>query len=98
MFYFAAIVKELTRKLTKHVVPHISLVSLIIIACLHISPAHASSSNSDSIAPLNRFPRMVQEYFVKSVRRVEQQANQRRATLTRENTPQAAYYRRHRAG
>ncbi len=41
----------------------------------------APSSKSGSLIPLNRFPRMVQEYFVKSVRRIEQQANQRRAAL-----------------
>ncbi len=78
---YSAIAKELTRKLKNHVVSHISLIICLIIACLYISPAQASSSNNDSIKPLNRFPRMVQEYFVKSVRRVEQQANQRRAAL-----------------
>ena len=81
MFYFTATTKALTRKSTNHEVPNIRLVSLIIIACLYISPAQASSSKNDSIDPLNRFPRMVQEYFVKSVRRIEQQANKRRATL-----------------
>ena len=39
------------------------------------------SSGADSPEPLNRFPRMVQEYFVRSVRRVESQANTRRAAL-----------------
>ena len=34
-----------------------------------------------SLEPLNRFPRMVQEYFVQRVRQIEQQANQRRAAL-----------------
>jgi dienelactone hydrolase len=77
MFYFAAIVK----KLTKNEVPQISLISLLIITWLYISPVQASSSNSDSIEPLNRFPRMVQEYFVKTVRRIEQQANKKRAAL-----------------
>ena len=40
-----------------------------------------ASSNSDSLRPLNRFPHMVQEYFVKSVRRIEKKANEQRAGL-----------------
>ena len=79
MFYSA-----IARKLKNHLAPHtwlINIVILIITTWLYISPAQASSSNSDSLTPLNRFPRMVQEYFVKSVRRVEQHANQRRAAL-----------------
>ncbi|UCF15271.1 MAG: prolyl oligopeptidase family serine peptidase [Phycisphaerales bacterium] len=38
-------------------------------------------SGDSSLEPLNRFPRMVQEYFVRSVRRIENQANARRAAL-----------------
>ncbi|UCE46488.1 MAG: prolyl oligopeptidase family serine peptidase, partial [Phycisphaerales bacterium] len=38
-------------------------------------------SGDTSLEPLNRFPRMVQEYFVRSVRRIENQANARRAAL-----------------
>jgi dienelactone hydrolase len=81
MFNFTAIAKGLTGKSTNRKIPLISPVFLLIIACLYTSPAQASSSGSDSIEPLNRFPRMVQEYFVKSVRRIEQQANLRRAAL-----------------
>jgi dienelactone hydrolase len=81
MFNFAAITKELTRKLTSHEIPHISLIFSLIIAWLYVSPVQASGSNNDSLEPLNRFPRMVQEYFVKNVRRVEQQADKRRAAL-----------------
>jgi dienelactone hydrolase/pimeloyl-ACP methyl ester carboxylesterase len=43
--------------------------------------ARAASSRSASLTPLNRFPRMVQEYFVDQVRQVEQQADQRRAAV-----------------
>ncbi len=43
--------------------------------------AGAASSNRPALTPLNRFPRMVQEYFVDQVRHVEQQADQRRAAL-----------------
>ena len=84
MFNFTAIAKKLTKKPTSYHVPQtrtISIVILMITAWLCVIPVQASSSNSDSLTPLNRFPRMVQEYFVKSVRRVEQQANQRRAAL-----------------
>ncbi len=85
MFKFTAIAKGLTTKPTSYHVPQtriISIVILMITAWLYVIPVQASSSsNSDSLTPLNRFPRMVQEYFVKSLRRVEQQANQRRAAL-----------------
>lgn len=54
------------------------LFSVWLLAC----PAGAkASSGGSSLEPLNRFPRMVQEYFVRAVRRVENQANARRATL-----------------
>ncbi|MHC4565955.1 MAG: alpha/beta hydrolase family protein [Planctomycetota bacterium] len=43
--------------------------------------AGAEASSGGSPEPLNRFPRMVQEYFVRSVRRVENQASARRAAL-----------------
>lgn len=39
------------------------------------------------LAPLNRFPRMVQEYYVSQVRRVEEAADRRRAAL---KTPEDA--------
>ena len=55
---------------------------LVIIALFWISPAKATAaSNDNSLKPLNRFPHMVQEYFVKAVRRVENRANERRAGL-----------------
>jgi hypothetical protein len=55
---------------------------LMIIACLYAGPVQAgSSSDSGTLAPLNRFPRMVQEYFVQTVRRIENRADQRRQAL-----------------
>ena len=47
------------------------------------------SSGDGSLEHLNRFPRMVQEYFVRSVRRVESQANSRRAALKTEADAEA---------
>jgi len=41
----------------------------------------AASSDRRSFTPLNRFPRMVQEYFVKRLRRVEARSNKRRAKM-----------------
>jgi len=41
----------------------------------------ASRSRDDGLTPLNRFPRMVQEYFIEQVHRVESRANRRRAAL-----------------
>jgi dienelactone hydrolase len=60
----------------------VSILILAVIACFCASPAAAqSSSGSRSFTPLNRFPRMVQEYFVQAVRRVENRANRRREAL-----------------
>jgi dienelactone hydrolase/pimeloyl-ACP methyl ester carboxylesterase len=46
-----------------------------------LSGPAAAESGGRSLAPLNRFPRMVQEYFVEQVRQVERQADQRRAAI-----------------
>ena len=68
--------------------PHPTIFILVVIAllCLGIVPTEGSNRKSEtenrkSIEPLNRFPRMVQEYFVQSVRRIERRANQRREAL-----------------
>jgi len=45
----------------------------------HVQAANPSSK--DSFTPLNRFGRMVHEYFVEHVRAVERQANKHRAAL-----------------
>jgi len=85
MFYFFEISKGSTRKLTSYDVPHIRIINILILVMttlLYVGAVQAApSSRSSSLIPLNRFPRMVQEYFVKSVHRIEQQANQRRAAL-----------------
>lgn len=50
-----------------------------LLVCL---PVGARAADSDkALAPLNRFPRMVQEYFVDQVERVERQAERQRDTL-----------------
>ena len=41
--------------------------------------------NTTPLVPLNRFPRMVQEYFVERVRQVEQTSNNRRSSLHTRN-------------
>jgi len=82
MFYSHVPSKESSRKLTSYHIGAINVLIIVIVALLYISPAKAeASSNNDSFKPLNRFPHMVQEYFVKSVRRIENQANERRAGL-----------------
>jgi cephalosporin-C deacetylase-like acetyl esterase len=50
----------------------------------------AASSNRQSLTPLNRFPRMVQEYFVDQVRQAEQQGDQRRSRV--KSRPDAEAY------
>ena len=85
MSHFNALSKASSNKPRCHHVPHTSAINIVIImitALLCISPGKAgAASNSDSLQPLNRFPHMVQEYFVKSVRHIEDRANQRRAGL-----------------
>ena len=82
MFDFNVPSTESSSKLASHHIRILNIFILAMIIWLFISPAKAaSSSNSDSLKPLNRFPRMVQEYFVKSVRRIENRANERRAGL-----------------
>jgi dienelactone hydrolase len=85
MSFCNTIQEELTTKLKSSKVHHTRIITIIIfliINWLYANPVKASFyPNSDSIKPLNRFPRMVQEYFVKNVRRIEQQANKRREAL-----------------
>jgi dienelactone hydrolase len=45
----------------------------------------ALGSDAKSLPPLNRFARMVQEYFVRQVRQVEKRAEQQRAALTNQS-------------
>jgi dienelactone hydrolase len=60
----------------------IGVLAFVTISWLCAGPARAArSSPGNSLKPLNRFPRMVQEYFVESVHRIERRANQRRAAL-----------------
>ena len=51
--------------------------------------AGAASSGGETPAPLNRFPRMVQEYFVEQVRRVDRQVEARYAALDNRAEAQA---------
>jgi len=66
--------------------PHPTVLVVLALLCAVMVPAEGANRNSKienrkSIEPLNRFPRMVQEYFVQSVRRIERRANQRREAL-----------------
>jgi dienelactone hydrolase len=85
MLYFVDVLQGATRKLKSHYIQPIRAINVIIfvmISWLYAGAVQAaSSSDGSSIMPLNRFPRMVQEYFVESVHRVEKRANQRREAL-----------------
>lgn len=85
MLYLIKTSKQSSKHSTSHNVLRISATSLLvlmIIICLNGGSAKAATGSSDSsLAPLNRFGRMVQEYFVRHVHRVEKQAEQRRAAL-----------------
>ena len=59
-----------------------SLLTFAMIICLLAGDVSgAASSETSAPAPLNRFPRMVQEYFVRRMRRVEARAERRRAEI-----------------
>jgi dienelactone hydrolase/pimeloyl-ACP methyl ester carboxylesterase len=64
------------------VVTH-TVLGVLTAACVAVVPAHAGAGKSggDSPAPLNRFPRMVQEYFVDQARQVDRRVDQRYAAL-----------------
>lgn len=51
--------------------------------------ADAKAAPAGELAPLNRFPRMVQEYFVQQVRAVEKRADERRAALNSKSDAEA---------
>ncbi|MHC4559962.1 MAG: alpha/beta hydrolase family protein [Planctomycetota bacterium] len=85
MFHFVDSSERTSKVLTSHGILHVSAIKILILMMttwLYAGPVQAApSSDSDSLVPLNRFPRMVQEYFVKSVHRIEKRAGQRRADL-----------------
>jgi dienelactone hydrolase len=82
MFCFTVSSSERSSKPASHYIRTINFLILAMTALLYISPAKtAASSDKDSLKPLNRFGHMVQEYFVKSVRHIENRANERRAEL-----------------
>jgi len=76
---------RLSSTITRHGLRYVSnivFLNLLIMAWLgttHVQAANPSSK--DSFTPLNRFGRMVHEYFVEHVRAVERQANKHRAAL-----------------
>jgi cephalosporin-C deacetylase-like acetyl esterase len=64
--------------LTGKPIPSIRVVVLSLLLCL----ASSAASQRPALEPLNRFPHMVQEYFVAQVRQIERQGEQRRAALS----------------
>ncbi|MEJ7676200.1 MAG: twin-arginine translocation signal domain-containing protein [Chitinophagaceae bacterium] len=52
-------------------------------------PVKSSPDNIPALAPLNRFPRMVQEYFVGRVREIDQVSEKRRAGLRTKSDAEA---------
>jgi len=66
----------------------------LFVACLAVVPvrAGAAKSDGDSLTPLNRFPRMVQEYFVDQVRQVDRRVDQRYAALTSRQEAEACIH------
>ncbi len=60
---------------------YLLILAAMALPCAGMTSVESSSKKSPSMEPLNRFPRMVQEYFVQNVRRIERRANQRREAL-----------------
>src|SRR5687768_11076376 len=53
------------------------------------SAAEVKAAPPAELPPLNRFPRMVQEYFVEQVREVERGADKRRASVRSKSDAEA---------
>lgn len=66
------------------------LLAFLLLSVCRMTPA--AGSGGDSPPPLNRFPRMVQEYFVAQVRAAEERADRSRAAL-RDRGDAEAYVR-----
>ncbi len=64
-----------------HLVSSAWFVVMAVLLTPALGSERAASSRSASLTPLNRFPRMVQEYFVEQVRQVEEKADQQRAAV-----------------
>jgi len=61
----------------------LSVTGLLLPQADHLPATAAETRENDPLPlpPLNRFPRMMQEYFVERVREIEEQADKRRAAL-----------------
>lgn len=69
----------------------VPLLDWLVVNELHAA-AKTSPSRIEPLTPLNRFPRMVHDYFVARVRQIEEEANKRRAAL-RSRSDALAYVR-----
>lgn len=67
------------------------VVCLLILGWLALTPVHAQAAKSggEGLRPLNRFPRMMQEYMVDQVRRIDEQVDRRYAALASRDDAQA---------
>ena len=57
--------------------PRVLALALVVLS-LVVTAASAQAGESSERVPLNRFPRMVQEFFVNQIRQVEREADRRR--------------------
>lgn len=85
MLYFGNTPKGSSSKSTGRDILHAAAVNCLVVAatawlCMGHVQAARSADNS-SLVPLNRFPRMVQEYFVESTGRIEERADRRWGAL-----------------
>ena len=85
MFHSTRVSHEFAAFLSRGVLP-----LLVCAAAISMRPVVSSAQQKDpALQPLNRFPRMVQEYFVDQVRQVEAQADRRRAALNTQRDAEA---------
>jgi dienelactone hydrolase len=85
MFHATRLSREITSGIRRS-----APILLILIAGLGLTLASSDAAGQESsLQPLNRFPRMVQEYFVDQVRQAEVQADQRRAALNTQRDAEA---------
>jgi len=68
-------------------------IGIALFALLAIVSADRPLRAGEALAPLNRFPRMVQEYFVRQVRRIEAAGNRARSALKTKEDAEAYVHR-----
>jgi hypothetical protein len=93
MFNIVRTFRKLSKGMRRDWEPRVRLLlSFALMVMVTLGRGHgqaASPSGQSSRPPLNRFPRMVQEHFVKRARAIEARSNRRRAAMKTQGDAEA---------